>query len=86
MLVGGYFTTLAGQSRPYIGRLNPDGTLDTSFKPVANGTVYSLSMQSDGRILVGGAFTALDGQSRSYIGRLDTDGGLDLSFDPTWAG
>jgi len=31
ILVGGYFATLGGLSRSAIGRVNPDGTLDTSF-------------------------------------------------------
>ena len=33
ILVGGYFTTLGGQPRNYIGRLNADGTLDAGFTP-----------------------------------------------------
>ena len=32
ILVGG-FTTLGGQTRNCIGRLNADGTLDTGFNP-----------------------------------------------------
>jgi hypothetical protein len=39
ILVGGGFTTLAGQTRNRIGRLNPDGTLDTAFDPGANSYV-----------------------------------------------
>src|SRR5437764_856618 len=35
ILVGGDFTTLGGQSRTGIGRLNIDGTLDASFNPGA---------------------------------------------------
>src|SRR5216684_3667641 len=37
ILVGGGFYTLGGQSRNHIGRLNVDGTLDTSFNPGAEG-------------------------------------------------
>ena len=41
ILVGGYFTTLGGGGtgttpRNNIGRLNPDGSVDTSFNPGAN--------------------------------------------------
>src|SRR6266700_1349709 len=86
ILVGGYFTTLGGQSRNYIGRLNADGTLDPSFNPSAGGvvypSVYSLALQADGKIVVGGVFTGLGGQSRNYIGRLNADGTLDTSFNP----
>jgi uncharacterized delta-60 repeat protein len=83
ILVGGGFTTLGGQSRTNIGRLNADGTLDTSFNPGADGPyVFSLAVQADGRILVGGFFTTLGGQTRIHIGRLNADGTLDTSFNP----
>src|SRR5947209_8589203 len=77
ILVGGDFTTLGGQSRSYVGRLNVDGTLDISFNPGAGDFVHSLAVQADGKILVGGGFTALGGQSRTNIGRLNADGTLD---------
>jgi uncharacterized delta-60 repeat protein len=84
ILVGGYFTTLGGKTRNYIGRLNADGTVDSGFNPGANGTVYSLAVQADGEILVGGNFTTLGGQTRNYIGRLNADanGTVDSGFNP----
>jgi uncharacterized delta-60 repeat protein len=92
ILVGGYFTSLGGGGTgaiPHnnIGRLNADGSLDTSFDPGANGPVRVLAMQADGKTLVGGAFTTLGGGgtgtiSRYFIGRLHADGSLDTSFDP----
>jgi len=82
ILVGGQFTTLGGQSRNNIGRLNADGSLDMNFNPGAGSGVFALAVQADGRILVGGYFTTLDGQSRNRIGRLNADGTLDTSFNP----
>jgi uncharacterized delta-60 repeat protein len=92
ILVGGWFSTLGGggtgtTTRNRIGRLNADGSLDTSFNPGANGTVHALAVQADGKILVGGAFTTLGGggtgtTTRNYIGRLNADGSLDTSFNP----
>ena len=92
ILVGGYFTTLGGggtgtTARSYIGRLNPDGTIDTSFDPGANNWVTALVVQADGKILVGGFFTTLGGgntgtTTRNRIARLNPDGTLDTSFDP----
>ena len=70
--MGGHFTNLGGQARNYIGRLNADGSLDTTFNPTANGYVLSLVVQADGRTLVGGSFTNLASQMRSNIGRLLT--------------
>jgi uncharacterized delta-60 repeat protein len=82
IVVGGMFSTLGGQSRSSIGRLNADGTLDTGFNPGASSTVYSLAVQTNGQIVAGGFFTTLGGQSRSSIGRLNADGTLDTSFKP----
>jgi uncharacterized delta-60 repeat protein len=82
ILVGGFFTTLGGQTRNRIARLNADGTLDAGFNPGANGGVLSLALQADGKIVVGGFFTTLGGQSRNYIVRLNTDGTLDSGFNP----
>jgi uncharacterized delta-60 repeat protein len=82
ILAGGSFTTLGGQSRNYLGRLNIDGTVDASFNPAVDSLVISLAMQADGKILVGGFFYTLGGQSRSGIGRVNADGTLDTSFNP----
>src|SRR5439155_1420656 len=80
ILVGGSFTTLRGGGtgttpRHYIGRLNADGSLDSSFDPGANGVVIAVAVQADGKILVGGSFTTLGGggtgtTTRNHIGRL----------------
>lgn len=83
ILVGGWFNSLAGQPRNYLGRLNPEGTLDENFDPGANNTVLALAIQADGKILVGGSFTNLAGQPRNFIGRLNSNGTMDTNFNPT---
>jgi uncharacterized delta-60 repeat protein len=82
ILVGGRFTALGGQSRSYLGRLNPDGTIDPAFNPGADNQIHCLALQADGKILVGGDFTSLAGQARSRIGRLNPNGSLDTTFNP----
>ncbi|MDH3521797.1 MAG: delta-60 repeat domain-containing protein, partial [Myxococcales bacterium] len=72
-----------GQSRNRIARLNPDGSLDSSFNPNANGPVRALAIQTNGRIVVAGGFTTLSGVARSYIARLNSDGTLDGTFNVT---
>ena len=69
-------------ARNNIARLNADGTLDTAFDPNANGNVYSIAVQTDGKILVGGIFTNIGGQTRNRIARLDAVTGVADSFDP----
>ncbi len=86
VLVGGYFSTLNGVSRRGIGRLNADGTLDTSFDPgLGIGDyqpwVFAIALQSDGKVLVGGTFTTFDGTNRNGIARLNANGRLDTGFN-----
>ena len=53
VVIGGSFKNVNGVLSPYIARLNTDGSLDGTFNPGAgpNSTVYSLALQSDGKIL-----------------------------------
>jgi uncharacterized delta-60 repeat protein len=82
ILLGGEFDEIHGLSRRSIARLNPDGTLDTSFEANAPGRVYSLVLLSDDRLLVGGTFTSINGISQKNIARLNSNGALDASFSP----
>jgi uncharacterized delta-60 repeat protein len=77
VIIGGFFTQVNGVSRNYIARLNTNGTLDTSFNPGtgANGSVGTVALQLDGKVIIGGSYTQV-------IARLNTDGTLDASFNP----
>src|SRR5207247_8309704 len=46
ILLGGGFSTIGGQTRNRIARLNPDGTLDTAFNPNANSDVNAIALQA----------------------------------------
>ena len=90
IIVGGPFTNFNGVSRAGIARLNPNGTLDNSFDPGtgflidnngAYGAVYSLSIQSDGKIIVGGIFTLYNGIPVNSIVRINSNGSFDASFN-----
>jgi hypothetical protein len=71
ILIGGDFTTVGGQARNRVARLNADGTLDTTFaNPNANDIVLSVGVQGDGKILIGGDFTTVGGQARQRVARL----------------
>jgi uncharacterized delta-60 repeat protein len=85
ILIGGEFTSYNGTSRNGIARLNADGSLDTGFDPGAGVNypyIYSIVLQSDGKILIGGYFTSYNGTTRNYIARLNSDGSLDTGFNP----
>jgi uncharacterized delta-60 repeat protein len=72
ILIGGEFTTYNGIIKNKIARLNPDGTLDSTFNPGngANGTIRAIAIKNDGKILIGGSFTAYNGTGRNRIARL----------------
>jgi uncharacterized delta-60 repeat protein len=82
MVVVGRFLFVNGLTQAYIARLNPNGTFDTTFRPVANDLIVTVVAQPDGKVLVGGGFTAINDVPRPYLARLDLNGAVDLSFDP----
>src|SRR5690554_1699600 len=84
IIIGGWFTTYDGVTKNNIARLNSDGSLDNTFNSGTgtNDEVYSLAIQSDGKILVGGYFSTFNGSSRNGIARLNFNGDLDNSFNP----
>jgi uncharacterized delta-60 repeat protein len=84
LLVGGHFfyQTVFSQSRQGIVRLHGDGTRDEGFDPDVNGSIASIAVQPDGRILIAGGFSMVDGVTRNHIARLYADGNLDLEFNP----
>lgn len=84
ILIGGSFTQYNGAARARVARLNADGSLDPSFNLSngADGDVWELIVQPDGKILLGGNFSALNSASRNGLARLNPDGSLDASFTP----
>ena len=82
IVLGGYFNWLGGLSRNYIGRLNANGSVDTSFNPGADNGVFTLAIQADGKILAGGDFWHLGGQARTNLGRLNATGSVDTCSIP----
>jgi uncharacterized delta-60 repeat protein len=82
VLIGGTFVRLAEPSccqlhnRNGIARLNPDGSVDTSFDPGSGASpesVHAVAIQRDLKVLMGGAFTDVDAHSRRGVARLIGD-------------
>lgn len=81
--VGGDFSTIAGVQRDGIARLQPDGTIDTTFAvaPAAGRRdVLTIAVQASGYVLVGGNFNAWDGTQVPNITRLKADGEHEPQF------
>jgi uncharacterized delta-60 repeat protein len=86
ILAGGDFTQYNFTSSNRIVRINPNGTLDTTFNTGFAGggfnlTVADLRVQSDGKIIAVGSFTTYSGSSTSGIVRLNTNGTRDTTFN-----
>jgi uncharacterized delta-60 repeat protein len=83
VIIAGDFAGYNGILRNNIARLNPDGSLDTSFDPGIgfDNTITAIAQQPDGKVLVGGFFTTAGGVSRNHIARLNNNGSLDTGFN-----
>ncbi|WP_428223917.1 T9SS type A sorting domain-containing protein [Flavobacterium sp.] len=82
LIVGGGFSNYNGNSIKNLVRLNTDGTIDNSFliNKRFNGSVYTISLQNDGKILAGGFFFT-NPDFYDNLKRFNTDGSLDTSFN-----
>lgn len=83
ILVCGDFTLYNNVSFKFFGRLNQDGSIDSSFNIGSgfNKVVNSFEIQPDGKIIVVGNFTEFNGVSANRIIRLNEDGTIDSSFN-----
>lgn len=85
IVIGGHFAQVNGVARSRVARLNPDGTLDSSFAGVTFSTgdaVSCVAVEEGGGIVISGVFTKVDGLDRSSVARLKQDGTLDKAFAP----
>ena len=75
IIIGGSFTTYNGVAGNRIARLNPNGSIDTTFNPGtgANVDVTATAVQGDGKIVFGGNFTSYNGVARNGIARASGD-------------
>ena len=90
ILVGGNFTYYNNTLARMIARLNPDGSLDTSFRMgtgfsySSTGNVRCIKLQPDGKIIVAGQFSNYNGTNIvPRLTRLNADGTIDPTFIPS---
>lgn len=84
IVLGGSFTTWSGATANRILRLNADGTKDTSFSAnigtAANNAIFTMALQSDGKIIAAGNLTSWNGAPVGRIVRLNANGTRDTAF------
>ena len=86
ILIGGDFGAIGSIERRIAARLNPNGTLDTTFDiglPAGtySGQAASFAIQPDGKIIVGGSFIMTVGTTTfRHAVRLNPNGSPDTSF------
>ncbi len=81
-LLAGDFIQIDAVARPYLAKLNADGSIDPAFNVGLgpNAAVNAAYRQADGKIIIVGSFTTVNGTSASRIARLHADATLDVSF------
>ena len=82
IVVGGEFTFYSGSTVNRILRINPSGSIDTTFAISGgfNGTVRSIIQQPDGKIVAGGSFNTYSGSTANRIVRINPSGSIDTTF------
>lgn len=81
-LIGGDFETINGVPRSNLARLNPDGTLDTSWVLNVDGRVNTITVDTTGTPFIGGNFDHVGGWSRTRVAKLAPGGAA--AVDAAW--
>jgi uncharacterized delta-60 repeat protein len=89
IIIAGSFFYYNGIAQNSIARLNPDGSLDTSFNPGTGvnlswgiGAIAAAALNVNGKIIIAGDFNSYNGTVRNRIAILNSDGTLDTTFNP----
>ena len=87
ILVGGWFTSIGGQQRRSLARLDPTTGLADPFDTNPSGGVIvpivsDLIVQSDGQVIVAGQFNNIGGAPRQSLARLNGTTGTADEFNP----
>lgn len=78
--IGGSFTSVGGQARNRLARINSDGSLH-SWNPNVNNTVRSIVVY-EGKVYIGGDFHNVGGELRNHLASVDAITGIPSSWNP----
>jgi hypothetical protein len=82
--IGGGFIHVEGRLRKRLAHIHADGTVDSTWRPEANGNGVSVTSVAriKSRLYVSGDFARLDRRPRLHLGALDVATGKLLSWQP----
>jgi hypothetical protein len=83
--VGGWFSTLGGISRQWIGGVDAETSEVTDWAPRSNGRVNALAAGGE-TVYAGGEFTSIGGESRGNLAAIDAKTGIPTSWKPSVVG
>src|SRR5688572_23730713 len=88
IVIGGLFTSVGGQPRGLLARLNSDGSLDTTFQNpgLTWQGVFVVALQPDGKVLAGGDFRIPGLPDIYHLARFNSDGTRDVTFNAAMNG
>lgn len=81
LYVGGFFSSIGGQSRARIAALDANTGSATNWNPKAGDEVRALAVNGTS-VYVGGNFTIIGGEVRNYLARFDAATGQADSWNP----
>jgi len=73
--IGGDFTQVGGIARNRLAHILANGSVNLSWNPDANNSVYTLAVDGT-TVYVGGWFTSISGTTRNHLAAIGTDGSL----------
>jgi len=82
LVITGQFTSYKGVEASKVARINPDGTLDTSFSvgKGPNGDISTITLLDSGDFLLAGDFTQFNEINANRVVKINTKGLVDESF------
>lgn len=84
LLVAGHFNAFHGELINNLVRLKSDGSIDDGFQVgrmlTPDGSINSIDIQPDGRVLLAGAFRFANETEHTYVSRLLPNGAIDDTF------
>jgi RHS repeat-associated protein len=81
IMIGGSFTAIAGQNKPYIARISSSTGALVGFSMYPNAPVRAIEAFAN-RVLVGGDFTNTGSEVRNHIAEADASGRVNPLWNP----